>query len=293
MIGNKTQSQLLTNIGSSYYEFYHFGGLVVYLSKSTVTIQQVIYNCYQSTQTQNSQNFGILLGSADVDSVIILSSVCMFQMLNNTGQFENCGVIGQSAGKLQLNQFTLSFMVEAKQLMGFGLVGAIKYQSVQNEIFNVIATVYVMTSSASASNNGPVSIISGYIWGKQCSIQNLIVNASSVSAHFFTSEIIGYLANANLSLINILINGSNFSLYSFGSGSFIGTAQSAQIKVENSNVSSVRIISANNFGIIFGLKRDENVTVVISNCKSTGTNYVNNVVQVNCGFISGWSETQC
>ncbi|CAL6024264.1 Hypothetical_protein [Hexamita inflata] len=293
MIGNKTQSQLLTNIGSSYYDFYHFGGLVVYLSKSTVTIQQVIYNCYQTMQTQNSQNFGILLGSADVDSVIILRSVCMFQMFNNTGQFQNCGVIGQSAGKLQLNQITLSFIVEAKQLMGFGLVGAIKYQSILNEIFNVLATVYVMTSSASASNNGPVSIISGYIWGKQCSIQNLNVNASSVSAHFFTSGIIGYLANANLSLNNILINGSNFSSYSFGAGSFIGTAESAQIKVENSNVSSVRIISTKNFGIIFGLKKNENVTVIISDCKSTGTNYVNNVVQVNCGFISGWTATQC
>ncbi|CAL6088033.1 Hypothetical_protein [Hexamita inflata] len=293
MIGNKTQSQLLTDIGSSYREFYNFGGLVVYLSKSTVNIQQVLYNCYQSTQTQNSQSFGILLGSADFDSVIILSSVCMFQMFNNTGSFEYCGVIGQSAGKLQLNQFTLSFIVEAKQLMGFGLVGAVKYQSIYNEIFNVVATVYVMTSSGSASNNGPVSVISGYIWGKQCSIQNLSVNSSSISAHFFTSGIIGSLANTNLSLKNILINGSNFSSYSFGSGSFIGTAQSSRISVENSSVSLVRITATKNFGLVFGLKQDENVTVIISDCKSTGTNYVNNVVQVNCGFISGWSETQC
>ncbi|CAL6015759.1 Hypothetical_protein [Hexamita inflata] len=118
-----------------------------------------------------------------------------------------------------------------------------------------------------------------------CVIYNLTESAQNC-----TAGILGYIngsitvkqTNVSKSVIQSVIN----------CGGFVGFSYNTVITITNSKVSSIKVISTNNFGIIVGF--EVNSEKQMTESYSEGSNYVNDVIQQNCGsFLNSGNINGC
>ncbi|CAL6113589.1 Hypothetical_protein [Hexamita inflata] len=197
------------------------------------------------------------------------------------------GIVGFNQGNTSLSQAQVSMACAVALYSGFGIIGVQAASSRFSEISDVEVTLF------STGTWGYVGALYGNCFATVKKMSNILVNSSNITAQYYTGGLIGYVLYTIALIQNATVQFSNLSSSGQVSGGLIGTADSVTLQLLNITINTIRIVSASNFGIVLGANNGVN-TFVITNSKSTGVNFVNNVVSANCAsFINTWSIRQC
>ncbi|CAL5989988.1 Conserved_hypothetical protein [Hexamita inflata] len=300
IVGQENGPLLANYVQSTSSQYYQFGGLLTNCSRSIISISSIIYDCFQIYQTNFVGNSGLLVGSTYfVESNMTIFKMCLQQQLSSTTlQFKFFGLIGSNEGNVSIQQSSVTFIIQALYLNGFGLIGQLYSTPISAQILNV--TTIINTLIISNTSMGQIGGIIGlnYIL-ETLFIQHVIVNNSNISSANYTGGIIGYTNGytnwakvatyyfQNVSVQNSIISSSNISV-----GGFIGQLQSVNLHISHSQIYSVIIQGNTSFGIILG--KLYSGSLYIDTSFSAGDNYINGAKQLNCdNWLSSMSITGC
>ncbi|CAL5994504.1 Hypothetical_protein [Hexamita inflata] len=173
-------------------------------------------------------------------------------------------------------------------MCSLGIIGQLN--SNQSQIINVKSQLLTNTSFDSEY----VSALVGFS-GSPCNISNIKINQSNYTAYSSSGGIIGYCANVT-NMNNISVLQLNISSYLSGSGGIIGSIDNTTVTLKNSVIQSIWVCvnyNKNESGIIlgydFGRYAPSSIPLsifIIQNSSSSGTNYINNVLQGNCATLN-------
>ncbi|CAL6105065.1 Hypothetical_protein [Hexamita inflata] len=281
-------NQVFQELVSANYSDYQFGGLVTSISKTRLQVNNVISSSYQNYGVKDTKYSGFLVGnSTDTASNVTIQNLCLQLSVKSTGQFYYFGIVGFNQGNTSFSQAQVSFSCAVAFYNGFGIIG-VQFDSSK---FSEITDVEVVLVSNGAY--GYVGALYGYCQANVKKMSNILVNRSSITAEYYTGGLIGYVIFTTALVQNATVQFSNLSSSGQASGGLIGTANGVTLQLFDITINTVRIVSASNSGIVLGANNGVN-TFVITNSKSTGVNYVNNVVSANCvSFTNTWSVRQC
>ncbi|CAL6030671.1 Hypothetical_protein [Hexamita inflata] len=138
VIGNSSNTQIITSISSTSSSYWQFGGIVAnILQSSKITISNVITDCYQEINTAISEYFGFIIGfGQQATSVITVTNLCQQQKM--TSQYLQCfGLIGYTNANTSLNQVNTKTVISTSYYVYY--IGIIfgYLQSVNIQIQNV------------------------------------------------------------------------------------------------------------------------------------------------------------
>ncbi|CAL6113011.1 Conserved_hypothetical protein [Hexamita inflata] len=315
-IGNIANQKLINAISYSS-SFYQFGGLISSFSNISAIIIQILSDNVQKFSQQNVANSGLLIGqSYNSNNIFVIQNLCLQQLLVSNTRLDTFGIIGQYNGNISLQQCQITFNVSGT-LAIFGLIGKLQSQCNYSEIQNIVTTVNTLGEFRSTIS----SALIGYQMSKNCSIQHILVNNSNIQLLYYSAGIIGIATFKQILVINeVNISNCNFISKNQGSGQtsagLIGMTEQSTLSVQNtficnvsiisvdkasggilghisdsvvniinSNISTVNLTSGSYVGIVIGYSRTNN-SFDITNSKSLGTNYINNIKQSNCASIT-------
>ncbi|CAL6000821.1 Hypothetical_protein [Hexamita inflata] len=314
---NKTNYLLLGSIHSTQINCYVFGGIIAQ-NNAHVSVNNAIFDSYQHFTTEYVQDSGFLFGQSDRYSNVVISNACIQQ--NTTSTTLKCsafGLIGDGPGKITLYNAQITFSVQGAYLWCFGIIGVQSSSQMYAEVINVLASVYLSSSSGS---------LTGSIVGGVASDNFTIENVTVLKSNIFTNskQVGGFVGQqlSNLTVVNSTISESNISGFEsvgsfigeivqqtkanvtisgskilkaivFGSnavGGFVGQCKST-LHLTNSMIQLTRIFSPGfNFGIVVG----DNIGTQTINGSSSASNYINNALNNDCPVLSNiWSVAGC
>ncbi|CAL6062774.1 Conserved_hypothetical protein [Hexamita inflata] len=290
--GNSSKySEQLSQISSN---DQYFGGLITYTVGTTVNVNQVIFKSHQNWNTMFVNNSGMLIGYVHQStSNVSISNACMHIVIKSTGLFTYYGIVGLIEANLSLQQIQIQIHTQAVQ-SSFGMIGAQGvYQSslTQSVVVNVII---VFNNSISTSSFHDIGPLFGANYAQIKYIRNIIVNNSNLGSQYSNGGLIGAVGHYNISMQNITTQYTNVTSFVHGVGGLIGYSKNCLLIIQDATINTVIIVSQSNYGIVLGFSDGSNV-LDIQNSKSIGVNYINNVVQANCGSFTNTigSITQC
>ncbi|CAL5992375.1 Conserved_hypothetical protein [Hexamita inflata] len=260
-LGNSSIYQTITQVASTTSILYQYGGITCYVNISTVNINNFLSDSYQKFSTSYVSNSDMLIGNISVNSIIVISNVCMQQKITSSYVFNSFGLVGLSFGNTQLNQLSMSLSVQG-DVTNFGIIGYQFLDSIYSEIKNVRTSVNITQGSLC------VAALFGFQGAKTSSIQNaVLINSNIVCSSIYVGGIIGN-ASGNITIQNsstILTNikGSGFV------GGFIGYQYSYTI-ISNSSIQQTSVSCLQNF--VGGFTGIVSNTIQLLNSKLYQTN---------------------
>ncbi|CAL6007064.1 Hypothetical_protein [Hexamita inflata] len=293
ILGNFSIPQVTNiNTSSNSTNYYSFGGIVSYISNTNITAYKIIYDCYQTYQTNYVQNAGLLIGlSANNLSTILLKTICLQQTIisvQDTQFFYEYGIVGFINGNITVQQSQISLSIEGTSFNFFGVIGGLSEQCTQAKVINLITTVFMTVGSDSY---GTIAAILGDSRSQQFTIQNVSVSNSNISSKLYQASLIGYNSNCDLIVINTTSINNNITCYQYGAGGFIGYSDNSTITITQSTVQSVQIVSSSYYGVILGYNKVGNTF------KITTSQSINNIIngkKYTClSLTNTWSDDQC
>ncbi|CAL6015404.1 Conserved_hypothetical protein [Hexamita inflata] len=290
VLGNSSQySELVSSISSN---TYNFGGLITNSFETFVKVDQVIFRSYQYWNTQLINQSGMLIGYVQSNIInVSIHNACMQLILQSTGHIRYFGIIGAIEGNLSIQQ--IQIYVEAQTSFSkFGMIGEQMIFSISSVVENVITILNnSIINSTSFNDLGPLY---GANYANIKQIKNIFVNSSNFGSQFSNGGLIGAVGYLNISLTNITVQHTNVTSFTNGTGGMIGYVYSCSIVIKDSTINTVSLVAQKIYGIVLGVDAGYN-TLNIQNSKSVGNNYINNVLQENCGSFTSiiGQVTQC
>ncbi|CAL6064101.1 Hypothetical_protein [Hexamita inflata] len=142
------------------------------------------------------------------------------------------------------------------------------------------------------SSGFSLAVIVGMINSNQCQVINTVVNNSNITSAGQSAGIFG-LTNGNLSIQtqitiqNVIIGNSIFiSSDFFGlAAGFIAQPSGSNISITNSAIQNIQVLGN---AVAFFIIDSQNMNNIfsVSSCQTIGNNYMNAVIQSNCGTVT-------
>ncbi|CAL6046758.1 Hypothetical_protein [Hexamita inflata] len=291
--------QVLSNQAISYSGLFGLiEGLVILQSTQVVLIGTGDYSFFGtfgeiSPPTLNSQIINIVISMTllENDGLYISplighqhSSNCtvtdvIVQNSNITGNNVIGGIVGHSCFPVQVTNIQISnISIKSKYGVG-GLIG--HSNSVQYNIINCsVHNLEIQCSDVSGGFIGYTSSV--YLASTLICIVNSSVTNTTMTTSKHCGGIIGFQnASAIIKQCQITTNIISVQL----SGGIVGFVNSTSLTVDNSVISSIKLIANTNYGMIVGGQTSSTFSFIT--VKSEGVNYINNVQQQNCALITG------
>ncbi|CAL6090592.1 Conserved_hypothetical protein [Hexamita inflata] len=286
-------------IANQYSGSLSFGGVIQYLSGTSLTIYQVILDCYQIYNSDTAKNSGFLMGYVTNQGNlygILIQNLCLMQRVQSTKRFEAFGFIGwQENGNISVQQSLVNFTVKGDYFQYFGLMGYANSGCAYIEFINVKPTVLIGVGSNSYGDTGS-------LFGQQhainCLIQNAIIVFSNQNSNsqVTSGSIMGYTNSCNMEFKNITTKDSSISSNQ-GAGGLIGWSDKITVTISNSTIKNIKINANSNYGIITGNNDGysaQGSTKYFITTTQTFGNFINNVQQPDCAKITNnYSINQC
>ncbi|CAL6084838.1 Conserved_hypothetical protein [Hexamita inflata] len=285
-------------IANQYSGSLSFGGVIQYLSGTSLTIYQVILDCYQIYNSGTAKNSGFLMGYVTNQGNIygiLIQNLCLMQRVQSTKRFEAFGFIGwQDNGNISVQQSLVNFTVQGNYFSWFGLTGYLGPGCAYTEFINVKPTVLIGVGSNSYGDTGSLF---GQLHAINCLIQNAIIVFSNQNSNsqVTSGSIMGYTGQSNMVFKNITTKDSSISSNQ-GAGGLIGWCDKITVTISNSTIKNVKINANSNYGIITGNNdgHAQGQTKYFITTTQTFGNYINNVLQPDCASITNnYSMNQC
>ncbi|CAL6097618.1 Hypothetical_protein [Hexamita inflata] len=291
--GNKSVQSILISISSSFSNKFQFGGLIQQLTNTSVTLTNLIQDCHQYYNTKAITRSGILIGQALDYNSLFITNLCQYQFIFTTsenGQITQFGLIGLFEGNVDIKQSFLTFNITSSTLDTFGIIGWLLQYKSNNyaNIQNMRTTINTFTYSSGFS----LAVIVGMINSNQCQVINTVVNNSNITSAGQSAGIFG-LTNGNLSIQtqitiqNVIIGNSIFiSSDFFGlAAGFIAQPSGSNISITNSAIQNIQVLGN---AVAFFIIDSQNMNNIfsVSSCQTIGNNYMNAVIQSNCGTVT-------
>ncbi|CAL6041508.1 Conserved_hypothetical protein [Hexamita inflata] len=286
-------------IANQYSGSLSFGGVIQYLSGTSLTIYQVILDCYQIYNSDTAKNSGFLMGYVTNQGTlqnILIQNLCLMQRVQSTKRFEAFGFIGWlNNGKISVQQSLVNFTVQGNYFSWFGLIGYVNSGCAYTEFINVKPTVLIGVGSNSYGDTGSLF---GQQWATNCLIQNAIIVFSNQNSNsqVTSGSIMGYTNSCNMEFKNITTKDSSISSNQ-GAGGLIGWSDKITVTISNSTIKNVKINANSNYGIITGNNDGHSAqgsTKYFITTTQTLGNFINNVLQPDCASITNnYSMNQC
>ncbi|CAL6001254.1 Conserved_hypothetical protein [Hexamita inflata] len=275
IIGQSTQQQILTSIGTSIgtqdLEF-QFGGLVNNLDSSKITVKTLISDCYQQIGTDYVQQSGILVGFVTSSSTLTsvqFSEACLQQKLVSVPkEFQLIALICIIDGNSSFKNVNMQFTVSGAYFKQLSMIGLQSVFSKYSEMINIQSQLQIVLQSSDIGTCQTIGALFGEQNGLNCSVQNATVDMN-VSAKIEVGGFIGRMISSNLSIINSFST-ANISLDSNFAGGMVGQQSSANTFVSNSVVQNSLIKGSYRIaGFIGFCKSDTNINIVSSTITKT------------------------
>ncbi|CAL6090582.1 Conserved_hypothetical protein [Hexamita inflata] len=286
-------------IANQYSGSLSFGGVIQYLSGTSLTIYQVILDCYQIYNSDTAKNSGFLMGYVTNQGNlygILIQNLCLMQRVQSTKRFEAFGFIGrQENGNISVHQSLVNFTVKGDYFQFFGLMGYANSGCAYIEFINVKPTVLIGVGS---NSYGDTASLFGQQWAISCLIQNAIIVFSNQNSNsqVTSGSIMGYTNSCNMVFKNITTKDSSISS-NLGAGGLIGWSDRITVTISNSTIKNVKINANSNYGIITGNNdgsSSQGSTKYFITTTQTLGNYINNILQPDCAKITNnYSMNQC
>ncbi|CAL5998930.1 Conserved_hypothetical protein [Hexamita inflata] len=281
------QKELITRI--SPIDSFQFGGLITFTNNSNIIITNYISNTNIDFNISSDIDYsGLIIGVSKLTKIQI-SLVCIKYQITVQQLVISHGLIGQIvSGNLSFQSGNIIMNVIAKNIGLFGIIGNLmsNYSQIKNIETQLMSNISLKTYSYASTVIGNTNSI--------CDISNILVNPSNFSAASEVGGVIGYCDNVT-NMNNISIQQLNISS-SYSGGGIIGAVVNTSITLKNSVVQSIFIKvtqNRNESGIILGYDFGKSTvqsipfsTFTIQNCSSSGTSYINNVLQSNCAILN-------
>ncbi|CAL6092197.1 Conserved_hypothetical protein [Hexamita inflata] len=324
-LGNLSNSLISNAITATTTNTYNFGGIINYLRNSSLNIDQLLFDCYQTFNVMFMNNSGIILGNVNQSQNIIqISKICFQQLLLGTTQYNSFGLIGLTDGNISFINAQITFNIYSTYIYLFGIIGYSTAFSTQIKIINTRSIVKTNI------NSGPLhsyiaaligetltqisSIINSTITDCNITSQNCaagligltytstsqvtnnisnitVINCNITSINMQVGGLVGYIkVNLILKVFNTTIKNSNITTTQYAGG-FVGISNSTQFQISNSTIQTVKIVCTSSpFGIIVG--QQSSATYNVTTSKSI-SNQINGVAY-NCASLTNiWTVGQC
>ncbi|CAL6095675.1 Conserved_hypothetical protein [Hexamita inflata] len=271
---------------------YRFGGIATYITSSTIIINDILYDCYNTYQTNYTEFSGFLFGQSLVaSSKIQIKQLCFSQLVASSQILSEFGIIGAVIGNISIEQSIISIIIQAVVVDKFGIIG---YQ--QTECRNAFYSnlKIVISYQPTQQGSGYYSGISSFLIGHDCSVnnqvQNIEINNSNSISYRYQGGVIGNCQMTILVMQNITIENCNIT-GNFSIGGFIGAAlNSCTITIQTSSIQQVRIVGITTFGLVIGQAYNLN-TYNIS--IQSNENYINEIQQICQSLTNAQSVSGC
>ncbi|CAL6093302.1 Hypothetical_protein [Hexamita inflata] len=290
VIGNS--SKYSDFVSQSFSNTFYFGGFITNSVETNSKVDQVMFRSYQNLNTQMINQSGMLFGNVKSNSISIsIINVCMQQILKSSGHLRDFGIIGFIEGNLSM-QYIQIYMEVQSSFSKFGIIGEQMISSKQSVVEDVI-TIF-NNSIVNSSSFNDVGSLFGVNNANIKFIRNIFVNSSNFGSQYSNGGLIGAISILNISIFNVTIKNTNVTSIISGAGGLIGYFQNCLIIIQDTIVYSVSISAQQQFGIVLGTYTGSN-QLQIQNSKSIGDNYINTVLQANCGSFTSviGSVSQC
>ncbi|CAL6097810.1 Hypothetical_protein [Hexamita inflata] len=290
-IGNSSTASLLGSISTTNSKCYIFGGIIAQMSNtSTLNVTNIIVDTYQQFSSIFVNKTGILLGFDNSNATIIfINKVCLQQNITSTSDqwYDSFGLIGYSVGNTTLKNTYVTFSIQGKFFISFGLIGSQFENSSFAEVINLKTSVKLNSTNA---------LYLGLIFGIQAANNCSIKNSSVVGGNFVNGEDIGgfmgyQYSNTNVSITNSSISNTNIT-GSTGIGGIVGELRGFSLTLTNVTIQRVFLQGkGKNFGVVIGLSQCNQYFFTNS---SSSSNYVKGTLQKDCAVLSNtWSIAGC
>ncbi|CAL6033578.1 Hypothetical_protein [Hexamita inflata] len=292
-LGNQTSYMISNEVqpNTQYYGYdtYMFGGLIMQSTHTSVYILNLIYDCKVVYQVLAMTDSGLLIGSIYNKTLPIQIQNLCFQHLQNSSSTgaSNFGLIGSMDAQLSFQHSSILLNIQYNSVSSSGIIAYQNTSCVTTELSDLRINTVIQSSDWSIQ----VSSVLGTSYSQNILLQNIIVNGSNIGAEYFAGILVAGAQYNVVKIVNSTVINSNISAVS-KCGGLIGTVQHVTIIIQNSIIESIRISCTAIRGIIVG--EFESGSFNIQNSKSIGSNYINDLLQTNCGnFLNSWSITQC
>ncbi|CAL5977253.1 Hypothetical_protein [Hexamita inflata] len=286
IIGNISQTSILNQISTNNASQLQFGGIVQYLTTTSIKLLAIIVECYQQLNSQYIRQSGLLIGKSQYINDISISNLCVLQIIQgyNTKFIDYLGVVGLAEGIIKIQQSSVTFNYNATNFNGIGnIIGYTTANCTKSEIINLISTINVIINLNLANNYGAISALIGDQYSFKCSFSNTIVKNCNISCLTFCGGMIGHQFNSTVILESSIVYNCNISSNQKGSGGVFGYSNNANIIINNLTLQFIHLTCPNNLGMILGYQLSPTSnTLVATNSISKGANYVNFVQISNC-----------
>ncbi|CAL6084133.1 Conserved_hypothetical protein [Hexamita inflata] len=305
-IGNSSTTSLLGSISTSNLTCYTFGGIIAYMSNTSIlNVTNIIVDAYQQFSSSFVNNTGILLGFDNSTTTVItinkdkqrqikINKVCLQQTITSTSTvqyFDSIGLIGRNQGNISLQNIYVTFSVQGKYILSLGLLGYQFEYSLYAEVINL------RTSMKVSSTNGRYL---GLILGVQAANNCSIMNTSVVGGNFVSGEHIGGFMGYQYSITNVSITNSSITRTNISGTKIIGGIAGAcqagiSLYLTNIKIQNVQLVqlsgSGANFGVVVGLSQGFLYLFINS---SSSSNFIKGIQQKDCAALSNtWSIAGC
>ncbi|CAL5973797.1 Conserved_hypothetical protein [Hexamita inflata] len=301
VVGDENNPLIANYVQSTSNDYYQYGGLLTNCNSSNISINSIIYDCFQIYQTNYVFYSGLLVGySQFAESNITIFKMCLQQQLSSTTlQFKYFGLIGYNQGNVSIQQSSVTFIIKALNLNGFGLIGQIYETPISAEILNITITINTLIiSNDSCGYIGGIVGLNNIV--NTFFIQHVIINNSNISSANYTGGIIGhadgwyrYTEKAVYYLQNVSVQYSIIQSSNISAGGFFGSLYHVRcVHISNSKIVSVIIQSIIQFGIVIGMKSSS--ILEVDKSYSSGDNFINDQKLINCeNWLSSMTITGC
>ncbi|CAL6017396.1 Conserved_hypothetical protein [Hexamita inflata] len=316
------QKQCLKQIYNSNENNYIFG-LIGYMD-GNISIQQ----CQIQIQVfvKSISEFGIIGRQQSIplsDFQEILDIVITVSIVSQLGQYAGTLVGFLISKHCVVKEVLILKCILSMYYMNGGLFGYIESANIQitdttiddskisceyNYCAGIIGTSYsdqIVINNFTLCNSNVTGVQSEAIGGliacvyiSNISVYDSVIHSSAIQSLQYAGGFFGYSTTngATLNVKTQLLQNSqvlNTNISAQNASGFVAFLSYTVLTIKSSRVVSVRITGSNFIGILVAYQSTQGY-MDISNSMSQGSNYVNNVLQVNCAsFVNTWSATQC
>ncbi|CAL6020919.1 Hypothetical_protein [Hexamita inflata] len=282
-------------------DVFYFSALISFSNFSAVTVNYLVSDLFITSPKQSSFGF-VTLSSG----ILSFHNIC-FQLTIISDEIAQTGIFSSCSGNISLTNSQISMSILSPSVTSFGIIGE---QTEQFSLLNNLRVHMNVSSQNSGNyvgiigkNNGSIILneikldqsninaysIAGGLVG--CSTNSLKISNSdvhtNVSGAGHVGGIIGY-NYCNTTISDSMIAYSNISVTDVFVGGAIGYCAESVINIENIAIQHVKIASGSSqdCGVVVGKSDQSDGGNVIKVRGSSTQNYVNNILQQECNFIT-------
>ncbi|CAL6101247.1 Conserved_hypothetical protein [Hexamita inflata] len=258
ILGSVTQFQILASISSARNQQYQFGGFISDLNaNNNITVTNILFNCYQTINTDYVQKTGFILGAkwSYANLNVTIQYMCIQQNLSSTNiEFEDTGLINRCEGFMLIQQSSIIFTLKNSYLPwgNFGCIGVVSQQYGKSaKLINLLVNMNTIFVDKSVSIG-----FFGSIGVETFDIQNSSFKNYNLTTQSSAGVLCAVSGVKYFSVINTSVQTCNISVKTCAGGFFSQALNNYNGFIQNSTAQNINISSktiyANYIGVIIG-----------------------------------------